>query len=162
MNENCSCNLESNCTMSFDDPSGDLPLVFPVRIRLWFREPEVTLESRSQKLWWGVASWGPRRWKYISNLRFALAFDIYSQTDHASKNLSYFLLGNMIWFGIKHIELIVEVVWNIQFNLNYSRNLSKKDQSISSENFERKLGSHPSHLWQCFSIEVSDKGRIFN
>lgn len=27
---------------------------------------------------------------------FALAFDIYSQTDHASKNLSYFLLGNMI------------------------------------------------------------------
>lgn len=93
---------------------------------------------------------------------FALAFDIYSQTDHASKNLSYFLLGNMIWFSIKHIELIVEIVWNIQFNLNYSWNLSKKNQSIWSENFERKLGSRPSHLWQCFSIEVSNKGQIFN
>lgn len=33
--------------MSFADTSGDLPSVFPVRIRLRFREPEVTLFAKA-------------------------------------------------------------------------------------------------------------------
>lgn len=41
-------NLESSCTMSFADTSGDLPSVFPVRIRLRFREPEVTLFAKAR------------------------------------------------------------------------------------------------------------------
>lgn len=48
-------NLESSCTMSFADTSGDLPSVFPVRIRLRFRGTGSHAVRESQ---------GPRKWKY--------------------------------------------------------------------------------------------------
>lgn len=68
LDKNRARNLESSCTMSFADTSGDLPSVFPVRIRLRFREPEVTLFAKA------VRKQGPRKWKRIYKRIFNLRF----------------------------------------------------------------------------------------
>lgn len=76
-------NLESSCTMSFADTSGDLPSVFPVRIRLRFREPEVTLFAKAVRKP-GTTQMEAYIYKRIFNLRF------YASTCYLFTQKSYF------------------------------------------------------------------------
>lgn len=75
--------------MSFDDTSGDLPLVLPVRIRLRFRGPEVTLEVAVRESSGGALQAGDHANGSTSPTSgFALAFDIYSCTNHTSTSVA--------------------------------------------------------------------------